>query len=211
MKVVLVHGLRRTRLSLLKSGIATCFVAGCILRALSQSCLAESPPAWSGAAVKITDLLQPSTNQGQYFLAQASVMTSNGCHVAKVEGSRSEGYLVRRDGKAGRRYTEVGVPVFSQDGTGLAYVAFRGGKSFLVTDDSKGTEYDFIGHCSFSPNGKHIAFGAKRGGKMVIVVDGKERAAYASVPAGPVFRADGVLEFLAVDDTSLCRIEVAAF
>jgi hypothetical protein len=28
------------------------------------------------------------------------------------------------------------------------------------------------------------------------------------VPAGPVFRSDGVLEFLAVDETSLYRVEV---
>jgi hypothetical protein len=43
------------------------------------------------------------------------------------------------------------------------------------------------------------------------VVDGKERATYDSVPAGPVFRADGVLEFLAANRPSLYRIEVTDF
>jgi hypothetical protein len=60
-------------------------------------------------------------------------------------------------------------------------------------------------------DGKHIAFTAKKGNKVVIVVDGQERGEYSSVPAGPVFRSDGVLEFLAADEPSLYRIEVRDF
>ena len=43
---------------------------------------------------------------------------------------------------------------------------------------------------------------------MVIVVDGKERGEYSGMAAGPVFRSDGVLEFLATDKRSLYRFEV---
>jgi len=48
-------------------------------------------------------------------------------------------------------------------------------------------------------------------GLSQIVVDGKERAAYASVPTGPVFRPSGVLEFLAANEPTLYRIEVTDF
>ena len=49
---------------------------------------------------------------------------------------------------------------------------------------------------------------AKKGDKYVIVVDGQERGEYSAVPAGPVFRLDGVLGFLAGDKPSLYRFEV---
>ena len=66
-----------------------------------------------------------------------------------------------------------------------------------------------LGHFGFSPDGKHTAFMAKKGDKLVVVVDGKERAEYTTVLAGPVFRSEGVLEFLVADKPSLYRIEVS--
>ncbi len=81
-------------------------------------------------------------------------------------------------------------------------------KFFLVVDGKKGADYDALGYFGFSHDGKHIAFMAKKGNKMVIVVDGQERAEYSAVPAGPVFRFDGVLEFLAGDKPYLYRFEV---
>jgi DNA-binding beta-propeller fold protein YncE len=83
--------------------------------------------------------------------------------------------------------------LFSPDSRKVAYVALKGDTSFLVINETKGTDYDFIGHFGCSQDGNHIAFTAKKGDRMVIVIDGKERAAYASVPAGPVFRSDGAL------------------
>jgi hypothetical protein len=103
--------------------------------------------------------------------------------------------------------------VFSDDSKRLAYGG-RGfnplfvDKCFLVVDGKRGADYDALGYFGFSHDGKHIAFTAKKGDKMVVVVDGKERAEYNSVPAGPVFRSDGVLELLAADKPSLYRIEV---
>jgi hypothetical protein len=81
-------------------------------------------------------------------------------------------------------------------------------KQFLVVDGKKGPDYDALGYFGFSQDGKHIAYTARKGGKFVVVVDGIERGEYTSVPAGPVFRSDGVMEFLAADDTTLYRYEV---
>jgi hypothetical protein len=102
----------------------------------------------------------------------------------------------------------VGGMVFSDDSKRLAYGGRRGEKFFLVVDGKKGADYDALGYFGFSQDGKHIAFTAKKGNQMVIVVDGQEREEYSEVPAGPVFRSDGVLEFLAADKLSLYRIEV---
>lgn len=105
----------------------------------------------------------------------------------------------------------VGGMVFSSDSRRLAYGGRRGNRFFVVVDGKKGADYDAVGYFGFSPDAEHIAFTAKRGDRMVIVVDGQERAEYNAAPAGPVFRSDGVLEFLATDETSLYRIEVTDF
>jgi hypothetical protein len=99
--------------------------------------------------------------------------------------------------------------VFSDDSKRLAYGGRRRDKFFLVVDGKKGADYDALGYFGFSNDGKHVAYNAKKGDKMVIVVDGQERGEYNAVPAGPVFRFDGVLEFLATDQTSLYRVEVS--
>lgn len=122
------------------------------------------------------------------------------------------------DGKADDVEMEflVGGMVFSDDSKRLAYGGrgfnkFFVDKSFLVVDGKKGADYDALGYFGFSHDGKHIAFTAKKGDKFVIVVDGQERGEDSQVPAGPVFRADGVLEFLVADKPSLYRIEVRDF
>ena len=99
--------------------------------------------------------------------------------------------------------------VFSDDSKRLAYGGRRGDTFFLVVDGKKGADYDALGYFGFSNDGKHVAYNAKKGDKMVIVVDGQERGEYSAVPAGPVFRSDGVLEFLAADKPSLYRIEAS--
>ena len=105
----------------------------------------------------------------------------------------------------------VGGMEFSGDSKRLAYGGRRGNKIFLVVDGKKGADYDALGDSVFSHDGKHMAFAAKKGDQWAIVVDGQERAKYDAVPAGPVFRSDGVLELLATDQTSLYRIEVRGF
>ena len=178
-----------------KTGIPACLWVGCILSPLSQSCLAGMTPEWPGATVKITDLLQSYTNHGQYFLAQASVMTSNGCHVAKVEGSRAEGYRVRRDGRAGRRYEEVSVPVFSQDGSCLAYVAAKEGAQVVVVNDKEDPAFRAVAAptLALSCDGKRHAYVAEQLGQLVLVIDGQTQANNELAPRNgiPVFSPDG--------------------
>lgn len=113
------------------------------------------------------------------------------------------------DGKADEIEMDslVGGMVFSDDSKRLAYEGRQGNNFFLVVDGKKGTDYDALGYFGFSPDGNHIAFTAKKGGQMVIVVDGQERGEYDAVPAGPVFRSDGVLEFLAADKSSLTELK----
>jgi len=87
----------------------------------------------------------------------------------------------------------------------------RGKELFVRRDGRRGKGYLDIAQPVFSRDGKHIAFSAKKGRKAVIVLDGREHGEYDSIPAGPVFRSDGVLEFLAADRSSLYRIEVRGF
>jgi hypothetical protein len=99
--------------------------------------------------------------------------------------------------------------VFSPDSTRLAYIAGKAGKRFLVVDGQAGPPYDQVGNFAFSADSKHMAYVAVREDRNIIAVDGAERAAYDAVPAGPVFRKDGVIEFIARDANALQRVEVA--
>ena len=101
--------------------------------------------------------------------------------------------------------------LFSKDSKRLAYGGTRGGKAFLVVDGQKGEDYDELGHFEFSADAKHVAFQATKGPRCVLVVDGIERATYASVPAGPVFRTDGALEWIAVAEKTLQRTVISGF
>ena len=130
-------------------------------------------------------------------------------------GLRRRVFVDDKDDGVEMEYLEGGI-VFSEDSKRLAYggrgydTMFRD-KRFLVVDGKRGPDYDRLGYFGFSQDGKHIAYAAQKGAKFVIVVDGVEHGEYSAVPAGPLFRSDGVLEFLAADTTSLYRIEVTDF
>jgi dipeptidyl aminopeptidase/acylaminoacyl peptidase len=140
----------------------------------------------------------------------ALLFSPNGRRIAYLARSGPQG-VVYVDGNADGVEMDalVGGMLFSDDSKRLAYGGRRGNKCFLVVDGQRGADYEALGYFGFSPDGKHIAFVAKQGDKLTIVVDGRERGKYDIVPAGPVFRSDGVLEFLAADKSSLYRIEVS--
>ncbi len=127
-------------------------------------------------------------------------------------GGKKRVFVGDKDDGVEMEYLEGGM-VFSEDSKRLAYGGrgfdnmFRE-KRFLVVDGKRGADYDGLGYFGFSQDGKHIAYVAKKGSEFVIVVDGREHGKYSAVPAGPVFRSDGVLEFLAADEHSLYRFEV---
>ena len=65
-------------------------------------------------------------------------------------------------------------------------------------DGKAGQEYDGVGARAFSADGKHVAYVAVTGTMDCVVVDGQAGPTYGGVPCGPVFRADGVMEYLAI-------------
>jgi hypothetical protein len=172
-------------------------------------------PVYDGIGLSQAPGLSPATASAMhgYFLGGLSQ------GVLFSPDSRRLAYLARRqlikqtvvlDGKPEgiEMAFMVSGMVFSDDSKRLAYGGRRGDKFFLVVDGEKGVDYDGLGYFGFSPDGRHIGYGAKKGDKFVIVVDGQERGEYGAVAAGPVFRSDGVLEFLAADKPSLYRVEV---
>ena len=54
----------------------------------------------------------------------------------------------------------------------------------------------------FSSDGRRVAYAAKKAGKCLVVVDGQPGPEHDRVPCGPVFRSDGVLEYLAVEEAA---------
>src|SRR5262249_1503791 len=101
-------------------------------------------------------------------------MTSAGCHAAKVEGELGS-LRVRRDGKRGKTYANVSHPVFSPDGSALAYGA-RGtnGWCFVINEIEGPTFEELVPDTFvFSQNGKRHAYLVKKAGRLFAVVDGQ--------------------------------------
>ena len=65
-------------------------------------------------------------------------------------------------------------PVFSPDGSHLAYVANEGMKRFVVIDGKEQKQYDYVSNITFSPNSKRIAYAAIQDRNHFAVIDGKE-------------------------------------
>lgn len=80
--------------------------------------------------------------------------------------------------------------VFSESGTGVAYVANKGGRAQVVHNQSRGKEYSAVGSITLTPDGRRIAYGALADGKWRMVVDGKEGRPY-DMMLSPVFSPDG--------------------
>jgi Tol biopolymer transport system component len=131
------------------------------------------------------------------------MMTPDFRHIAIVgpSGSRAAAFL---DGRSGDKYEQIQTkpPVLSADGKRWAYVASKGGQSFIVVDGKEYGPYDRFpqfnqGFSSnnrpvvfqmtprwpivFSPDSKHFAFIAQKGNQVVVVEDGKEISTQAQV------------------------------
>ncbi len=188
-------GIAHFHLTSARRVIVITLLAVAMLIATSLRCLGETTPQWDGMAIRTTDLLPPSTEHGRYMLGQASVMTSNGCHVAKGEGSPLDGCFVRRDGKPGRRYDSVANLVFSQKGNSLAYVAKKGKACLVVVNEREDREFSVIAvdWLALSPSGAHHAYLAWEAGSWTLVLDGKVQGSKGLSPinAPPVFAEAG--------------------
>ena len=126
----------------------------------------------------------------EHTLASSHEMRSMGTVVTDTSNSRlafstndGAGVSVVLDGEPGRRYHDIGgMPIFSPDGTRLAYVAFqRTGRRLLrqlfrpvlVVDGAEaavgGIAQDSL---TFSPDSRRIAYAERCAGQQRVVVDG---------------------------------------
>lgn len=196
---------------------AGCFAAVIVSITLSPHCRAQEGSGWNGAKVTQTDLLKDDKEHGLYQYSFAMVMTPKGCHVAKVEGQRGK-VTVRRDGKRGKYYPEIGAPVFSPDGSRLAYVVREATDWFVVINDKEGPSFETVVPETFvfSNDGRRHVYVAKQHGRWVAVIDG-----VVQLPQGdlsfvpyrrerPVFSDDGSsLAYLEIDpERKQCRFVV---
>lgn len=83
------------------------------------------------------------------------------------------------------RFTPASRPVFSSDGSQMAYVVNRGSKSFVVSFGNEGKQYDQISNLVFSPDGKYLAYTVhdRSINKWFAVVNGQEGSKYDFVLA----------------------------
>jgi hypothetical protein len=100
----------------------------------------------------------------------------------------------------------------SRDGLHVAILAKRGDRQYVVVDGQAGPEYDRVGKGSpfFSPEGNHVVYVANKDKMIIVVVDGQAGMEYDVIfQGGPTFRPDGTLEFLAIRDNVLYRVDCA--
>lgn len=102
------------------------------------------------------------------------------------------------DGNAGKRYTEVSVPVFSPDSQRIAYAARTMKTWFMVSDHHEGKHYSgmfgrlfrkAVSEPVFTPDSRHLAYAAATGrstdGFDTVIVDGVEDRPAGEILAGP--------------------------
>lgn len=103
--------------------------------------------------------------------------------------------------------------LFSADSKRLAFMIRTETAMHWVVDGKAEAGAKYLGSnvtLDFSPDSKHHAYMASDAPakECRIVVDGVVRAKHPVIACGPIFRSDGVMEYLALEGTSLLRYEV---
>lgn len=80
--------------------------------------------------------------------------------------------------------------IFSERGGGVAYIAEKNGKVYVVHNGRAGKQYATVGTVALSSDGRRIAYGAIVDGKWRMVIDGREGRSFNTVKS-PVFSPDG--------------------
>jgi Tol biopolymer transport system component len=108
---------------------------------------------------------------GEFLAASA-----NGLHVAYRATAADGKKAMFHDGALGPAYRSLGEPVFSPDGTRMAYVAWAGQQAHVVVDGTPSRAYDRVlgKTISFSSDSRRMGYLAVRGEQGVAVIDGKE-------------------------------------
>ncbi len=130
------------------------------------------PPHWSGDSSLVAHTVRigkPGTAQRAFFSVQAVVV----------------------GGKVGPEAEEVGEPVMSPKGRGVAYRSRNGETWTLLVDGKSVMQAAEIGDPKWSPDGKSVTYKAsKDGSKWMACVDGKTLGTHQLV-GDPVWAPDG--------------------
>ncbi len=81
--------------------------------------------------------------------------------------------------------------IFSERGGGVAYIAEKNGKVYVVHNGRAGRQYASVGTAALSADGRRIAYGALADGKWRMVIDGKEGESYNTLGT-PVLSPGGL-------------------
>lgn len=96
-------------------------------------------------------------------------------------------FLVVDDRKLGLEFDWVSTPpVFSADGTSVAYKAGQGAESVIVLNGRSGERFDWVGNPVFSHDGLTLAYAAKSGEQCCVVV-GRQKGDYFDAVGNPHF------------------------
>jgi hypothetical protein len=131
----------------------------------------------------------------------------DGKHVAYTAKRGGKHYVVL-DGKPQEVQGSPANPRYSPNGQRLAFWLAEEGEWCVVVDGTPGKKYPGMTaeqpFVRFSPDSRHLTFAVfGRGSEAFgsrgtfVVVDGQQSPKYDEVGTGPVFRADGTLEFIA--------------
>lgn len=118
----------------------------------------------------------------QGIFMESIVASSDGRRVAYAVKNDGKMFIVV-DGKEGKRYDNLAIPMFSPNSQRIAYGATSGNKEIVVVDDQEGPPYDKImaGGPLFSYDSQRVAYVAERGDKQIVVVDGQEGQVYDGI------------------------------
>ena len=147
----------------------------------------------------------------QAILKGSPFFSPDGKHVVYWAQKGAKKLLVI-DGQEGPEHDEIinGSLVVSRDGKRIAYMAMKGARQFVVVDGQAGAEWENIirDSLSFSADCKHVAYGAVKALKVSVVIDGREGPWYdVMIQNGPTFHPDGSLEYLAIKENTLYRVQ----
>jgi hypothetical protein len=99
-----------------------------------------------------------------------------------------------------------GTPIFSPNGSRLAFVASHRGKCFVVVDGKEGPHYEVtsdrwpVSDLVFSHSSRHIAYKTRRKGKNYLMVNGKEFGPYDDVASKDGSKVPGIRDFQFAED-----------
>jgi len=117
------------------------------------------------------------------------------------------------NGEAGDQYPGIDVPVFSADGTQMAYGAVVDGKMTVIVNGKAGKKHSgraLVG-VTFSHDGSRVAYAIKGEDKWTVVIDGQTGKEHSNIvaPEGSriMFDSANSLHYLVQEGNSIYLVE----